>query len=390
MVGQSRALRAPVPHNFVMDDVTACDVVVVGAGPAGAATAAALCAAGVGRVVLVDLGRARPAVGESIPPQTRLLLDRLGAWTAFVADGHAPSLGNASAWGSDRLGYNDFIANPHGSGWHLDRARFDALLVDHAVAAGATLVRPARVRSAEARSAGGFVLVAGDHRLTARFVVDATGPGAALARMLGASRRVVHRLTCAVGILRLGEDPPLTRLTLLEAAEYGWWYAARVPGDRAAVLVATDPPLLAARALHTPGGWADHLARTRHLAPAVAGAVLEAGGVRVRSAPSTVIDPVVGDGWMAVGDAAGAFDPLSSQGIHKAVADGLDAGGAIVAWFQGRGDSLDRYAAAVAARFEQYERTRASFYGLERRWPDAPFWRARQVAAGSVTTRRAP
>ena len=65
---------------------------MLGAGPAGAACALALARAGVDGVCLVDAGQPRRhgavVIGETIPPDARLLLDRLGVWEAFVAEGH--------------------------------------------------------------------------------------------------------------------------------------------------------------------------------------------------------------------------------------------------------------------------------------------------------------
>src|SRR6187549_1177938 len=101
-------------------------VAVVGGGPAGAATALALRRRGVADVLLVEAGDYRGVrFGESVPPDLRLPLDALGLWTSFVAQGHEPCLGSCSVWGSAQPGYNDFLFNPHGHGWHLDRARFD-------------------------------------------------------------------------------------------------------------------------------------------------------------------------------------------------------------------------------------------------------------------------
>lgn len=356
------------------------DVAVVGSGPAGAATATALCAAGVPRVVLVDQGLPgrRPPVGESVPPDTRLLLGRLGAWPAFVAGGHDNCVGSASAWGSDVVGHNDFVCNPHGTGWHLDRARFDASLREHAVGAGAELRRPFRVDRATAEGEHLALHACGQPAIAARFVVDASGQGAHIARMLGARRNVHHRLTCAAAILALPPGSPLNRMTLLEAVEYGWWYAARVPGDRASALVVVDPADLRRRALHTADGWLAHMRSTRHLADALHGAAIDAAGVHVHAAPSALLDPCAGDVWVAVGDAASAFDPLSSQGIHKALADGLAVAPAIVKRLDGDSDALAAYSAAVAVRFEGYQRDRLHFYAMEQRWPDAPFWRDRR------------
>jgi flavin-dependent dehydrogenase len=53
------------------------------------------------------------------------------------------------------------------------------------------------------------------------------------------------------------------------------------------------------------------------------------GPVVVRPAQSGHLAPVAGDDWLTVGDAAAGFDPLSSQGIAKALRSGIFASYAI-------------------------------------------------------------
>ncbi|MDQ3742321.1 MAG: tryptophan 7-halogenase, partial [Actinomycetota bacterium] len=135
--------------------VPAYDVAIAGGGPAGCATAIALRGAGVERVLLAEASTGDGArVGESIPPDTRLVLDRLGVTARFEADGHEPCLGSCSAWGDAELGYNDFLFNPHGHGWHLDRRRFDASLAAEAKAAGAEVAAGWRASASRAATAG--------------------------------------------------------------------------------------------------------------------------------------------------------------------------------------------------------------------------------------------
>ena len=55
-------------------------------------------------------------IGETVPPDTRLLLDQLGILADFLAEKHEPGLGSCSSWGADELGYNDFLFNPQGNG----------------------------------------------------------------------------------------------------------------------------------------------------------------------------------------------------------------------------------------------------------------------------------
>jgi flavin-dependent dehydrogenase len=383
-----------------MSQLVRCDVAIIGAGPAGAATALALRSLDVGRVVLLarDRDNDQPPIGESLPPESRLLLERLGVWSAFLADGHDTCLGSCSSWGSDTLGYNDFLFNPHGTGWHLDRTRFDVCLVEQAVTKGAKLLIPARVRTVRRTPGDGFVLCtdADQTEVHTRFVVDATGPAAQIGRALGARRRLLHRLTCAVAFLSQPTPSGLSRLAILEAVDYGWWYTARLPGQGISALVATDPTTLKKRSLHTQDGWITHLQKTRHVAPALDHATFHDDRIYVRGAPSTVLEPCTGEGWIAVGDAACAFDPLMAQGIYKALLNGLEAAAVIAQWLAGKPDELIGYGSAVATRLNEYRHHHEYFYRLEHRWPNAPFWQTQLSPLDPLTStahhekRRAP
>lgn len=361
------------------------EVAVIGAGPAGSAAALRLRHRGVGPVVLVEAaGFDGFRIGESIPPDTRRLLAELGLWPAFLAQGHERCLGSCSSWGDDALGYNDFVTNPYGHGWHLDRARFDALLARRAAERGARLELGWRLVAAERRPAGGWRLTfrtAGGRtrRLEAAIVVDATGQRARFARFAGARRRVVDRLICVAGRLRLAGGAGLGRLTLLEASSYGWWYAARLAGGQAVVSVTTDPGSCRRRGLRDPTSWLCHLARTRQLGPRLDGSAFDPAALSAHPASSSRLDPVAGRDWLAVGDAAGAYDPLTSQGIYKALASGLRAGDAIAGRLAGEIPDFSAYGATQQAQWREYLSLRAYLYGRELRWPDRPFWRARRA-----------
>lgn len=362
-------------------------MVVLGGGPAGCASALALSRLGVTGVLLVEAGSYEvPRVGETAPPAIHLLLERLGLWDGFLAQGHEPCLGSCSLWGSAEPGYNDFLLDPHGTGWHLDRRRFDAFLARAAEGAGVELWVRARFRGVERRAAGGFTLrlagPAGPRTVHARYVVDATGSRSCFARAVGARHRRDDRLGYVAAFL----DPPagasMSRLTLLEAVDYGWWYAARLPEGRATAAVATDPDLLRQHGLHHEEAWLDHLRETRLVGEAMAGC-RPSGGLVVRSAPSCRLDPCCGPGWLAAGDAASSYDPIASQGIYKALLEGLETADALARSLAGDEDGLSGYQAAVTERFEDYRANREVLYGGERRWPSAPFWARRRERAAT-------
>jgi flavin-dependent dehydrogenase len=95
------------------------------------------------------------------------------------------------------------------------------------------------------------------------------------------------------------------------------------------------------------------------------------------AAHTQTLHPVVGRGWLAAGDAASTFDPLSGQGIFKALHSGILASYAILDWLKGQDGGLEIYSALQKAEFKQYLADWKSYYSLEQRWSDARFWKHR-------------
>lgn len=362
----------------------AWDIVVVGAGIAGCATAiAAKGARPRARICLIDSGRPRPATGESIPPETRLLLQRLGVLEQFEAAGHADCLGSCSAWGSSTLGYNDFVVNPYGMGWHLDRPRFEAMLRSAAADRGVDVVH-GRFRDCHQEAAGWAVTLTGrtghPHHLGTRFLVDATGSASVVARHLGA-RPVPHdRLVLATAFYTDENHDSRSRLTMLEAAPTGWWYAAGLPCGRVAVAYASDPAQFRSAGAARWPAWQAQLNQTTHIAASLAASRPLAPRLTVQSAPSFHLDRAAGPGWLAVGDAAASYDPLSAQGIYKALAGGIDAADAVSRTpSEPPHDCID-YAATVNRDFDTYAHNHRYLYGIEQRFARTPFWARRHAA----------
>src|SRR4051812_28873914 len=356
------------------------DALIVGGGPAGAATALALARAGATAVVLERSEYQDVRLGETVPPRIREPLAALGIAPGFLDQDHAPSYANASAWGSTSLEYQDFLFNPLGHGWHLARNVFDRQLAMAAAAAGATVFLGTRLGRLE-RCASGWRAEASSRgravSLIAKLLVDATGRGSIVARRLGHQPVVEDRLVGLAGYLHEGE-PEVERTLLLEAMEGGWWYSAPLPGYHVAVYM-TDADLLP-RSKGLCAFWQARLLDSHHTRQRLAGC----GAVdrlTARPAQSFVLDRPTGPGFLAVGDAACAFDPLSSGGIHKALRSGLEAARTLLGHLDGQAEALDEYDSRVRAEYGRYLELRAEYYSMETRWPGSTFWRRRRDEA---------
>jgi 2-polyprenyl-6-methoxyphenol hydroxylase-like FAD-dependent oxidoreductase len=353
------------------------DVAIIGGGPAGCATALSLQTHAPSLSIAVIEASRYDAVriGETLPPAVRPVLEHLGVWDAFIASEPRAVHGTSAAWGTAVSAENDFLYMARGPGWHLDRADFDAMLASETERRGVTLLRDTNVQSIN-RDDGWTLSLMGGNDVRARFLVDATGSAARFARRCGAHIKAGDQL---VGFARFFDDAHRgDGRTVVESFEDGWWYTAGLPGGRRIAACFTDADLGRRMLLSDPETWQRKL-ETMPLMGTLLRVARPSGKIIVRPSSSHCLDVASGDDWLAVGDAASTFDPLSSQGLLKALRGGIFASYAI-------GDSLtrhdhtglQRYRSFIRAEYASYEAVRTTYYQQEQRWPESPFWERRQ------------
>ena len=379
------------------------DVVIVGSGPAGAATAITLAKLGQRVLLLEKLASSDWKLGESLPPSS------IGLAKHFLTDVDHPkqqlpglysTAGNISLWANERADIADFFFTFAGHGLCIDRLQFDEALRANAIASGATLLRRAKFQSCERITDGffnwliRFITDKGVQKIHARYLVDCSGRQAAVARALGVSPLHNNDQLFAYAQWFSCPDHDDDRYTRIEAAPDGWWYSNRLPDTEnrkgwRLVVFHSDKDLPAARQAASLQGFNNLLGSSTHIAPLLATKAYQSLGV-IRGAPahSQRLQEFCGDAWMAVGDSAQAYDPLSSQGIDKALKTACHAGHMVhyaLTDYQRGAEPLDKRNYYIAQYDEQlqqlwaeYMSQRDFYYNIQPRWTDNLFWQRRR------------
>jgi flavin-dependent dehydrogenase len=342
------------------------EVAIVGGGPAGAALAIRLATAGVEVAVFERQPEPRwNACGVYSTPLTRTGLASLGLSAAALDALIRPI--DAMEVVSLR-GPVVRLSHATAPACGLDRVRLERCLLDRARAAGARVAEGTAVRDLEpGRRATAFAAagIDGVEHWRARVVAGADGPSSLVARAFGVHRPTrrgrhagitVHRrdLSADEAVPGDGGDPTQAPATARMYLGRGWYCGiAPVPGARVNIgIVMSESGLRRLLALRgDPMAVVDWVVDQLPPEASQANQAPNTDQVRVALPLAHRVTRPAGPGYLLVGDAAGFLDPLSGEGIHRALVSAEMAADAIVGHRGGDPDALERYARQMRSRF---------------------------------------
>ncbi len=362
--------------------MTATDIAVVGGGVAGLSAVRALQQAGSSPLHIAPARSRSRNRGELLGPRALASLETL-EWRHLLDDPRLALRSEArfSAWGSPAL--VPVPVDPDlGLGWYVDREALEAAM--HAeVSAGPVQRLDASLTSCEREDEAWRLTLSTGDEIRARFLIDASGRGAAVTRRFGGTRQRDSRLVALLRTLTV-PDAAVMAASLIESAPDGWWYTSPVPkSGHVFTAYFTDSDLLPDGASRRPEVMDDLLSA----APLTCDR-LESLGETASTAPARIIlastvrqECVAGDGWAAAGDAAAALDPLAGHGLTVALWSAVQVGRAAHAWLGGDDARLTTYQKAVTTGMRRFVADAERHYRAERRFRDRPFWSRRHAAS---------
>jgi len=386
------------------------DVIIVGSGPAGSSAAITLARSGAKVLMLEKRKQGHRSLGESIPPVAIELVEHfLGSTEQSLKDAATQTAGNIACWGDSQAAINDFYFTPKGYGLCVDRKYFDSALCQVALNEGAqSITNSSFIRCHRDDEKQHWHITVDQTNsssmiLKARYILDCSGRRATVASALGIKRHQHDDLFAfAQRFVSSSEDQDA--YTRIEASPDGWFYSNKLPlmhktqnrkGEvieqhERIVVFHTDKHSHAAKQAVTATGFLTLLQDSPKIASYLEEAGYQATG-RIQGAPAggERLSRFCGDGWLAVGDAAQSYDPLSSQGIYKALNSGSMAGQMVhYALAESAKDTffMKRYAQEQSQLWEQYVQQRNDYYASEQRWPKHTFWSRRHPSYLDTTS----
>lgn len=360
------------------------DAIVIGGGPAGSLCAALLRRyTPTMRVALIERDTfPRYHIGESLVLEVNRILQDAGVLEKVEQAGFLRKCGATYVWGTDRRPWPFLFAEstgrrPHFDGienytWHVERADFDRLLLEHARALGVEVLQPARVTEVlfSGERATGVIVDHGGRglELNARFVVDASGRAGVLAHRIGT--RIFDSVIRNMAVFgywtgaeaqteyTVGWDP--AAIAVISAPE-GWvWYIPIQPG-LVSVGYVTPAETFKHREREDLEGY---YRKALEEVPEIARWLRHAELIHQEHAPARIMverdfnylhSRLWGPGYVLIGDAGGFLDPLFTFGVFMAATSAQLAAYAI-------GTLLDERAVGateelVLGGYEQHLRT---------------------------------
>ncbi len=368
------------------------DILIIGGGIAGCIAAISLVKHY--NVTLIDK-QVTPTdrIGESLAPAAQRILKKLDILENepdyVKRELFSNNMGMQSYWGSDQLRIVDHLRNPDGAPLSLNRKKFEIYLRKIALERGVQCLWGIKFFNSIYENNYWKIRVKNNDlknqivdTIYANFVIDASGRQSHFTKSLGIKRVQYDKLiSCWLSL----PNTETNTMNTIVADELGWWYSAVLPNNIRILSFQTDADLIDKSTFKKSTSFLALIKKNKRMYSLVENKEKSITFHGVVSANSTYLNKAVGKQWVALGDAAISFDPLSSQGMFNAMANAMQLTELLTSFnFINDLDTTkikqfnNEYSNQIAQVWKHYLQHKNIFYSAETRWKSAPFWKRRQ------------
>lgn len=323
------------------------DVVIIGGGPAGSVLGSYLSKAGVSNTILEKAVFPRAHVGESLVSSTVRIFDEIDFIETMEREGFPRKYG--AAWhptkgrGEFAIRFAEFPQEGVNQDYtyHVERSRFDQLLLEHAADLGSEVRQDVAVRKVlfddQGVANGVRVSVGGEiSEIPAKMVIDCSGRNTMLGSQLGLRDKdpIFNQFAVHAWFedIHRGDDAETADFIHIYflSVERGWAWQIPISDTVTSIGVVAEREVFKQSRQRTEEYFDDLVGTNPGLSKAMAGAT-RINDFKSEADYSYGMSEFVGDGWMLVGDSARFVDPIFSSGISIAAEAAKAASETIVA-----------------------------------------------------------
>lgn len=351
------------------------DIVIVGKGIAGLVLSFFLEKKGIRHLILDRKSKVRPfALAETIPPSAMPLLHSPGLIGIFEENSIRKTYGYHSLWGSEKvIDNNFFFQHPYKYGLKINKA---SLLIELEGINRSTIIQYEHQLELQIKKEGVTITVINNGTkkvIHARAVIDATGRSRAILKALNIPISHYDNCTSFSCHLPRKKHSKLRHDVYVESFKDGWGLVSGLNESHNVVSTFTHNKSLIFNRLKEYNNWKNILNETSYLKYFLTtdDDIKVRGGLANSSKPELIS----GGNWLAIGDAALAFDPLCSHGITNAIYTAQKASEAIAGYLEyDDDDAFDEYNESLNSIFDAYLKSKNELYRSETRWREKDYW----------------
>jgi flavin-dependent dehydrogenase len=354
------------------------DIIIAGKGIAGLVLSLLLEQKGIPHVLLGRTGEKKVlALGETLPPSALPLLQGLNLLEIFEANALQKTHGYHSVWSSSTVFDNNFyFHHPYKYGLKINKQGLTSSIAQLQQKHLLHFDKQLHITATDKSITVSFESNQQPVTIRGKIIVDASGRNRSVLAALGiptVEHDTLVAFSCHIARIKL---PKLVHPVYVESFETGWGIVSAINEAENVITLFTNKGNAIQQQLQQYSNWPAILAGTTYLKdflPATPNSKITGA-----KAGSSRAQAIAGKNWLAIGDAAIAFDPLSSHGITNAIYTAQKAATAIEAYLQNTGEAiLKEYDDTLQTIFTQYNTTCRQLYSIEKRWPEAAFWKLR-------------